>query len=70
VADRVFDQRGPDRDFGHLETRLGQLGIGRIIAAKLAAGLFVPSRATPKAFATQPAVMSSWVGPMPPVVKT
>ena len=25
---------------------------------------------TPKALATQSAVMSSWVGPMPPVVKT
>jgi hypothetical protein len=25
---------------------------------------------TPKAFATQSAVMSPWVGPIPPVVKT
>ena len=28
------------------------------------------SMPTPKAFATLSAVMSSWVGPMPPVVKT
>jgi hypothetical protein len=28
------------------------------------------SMETPKALAMQSAVMSSWVGPMPPVVKT
>ncbi len=33
-------------------------------------GALVHIDATPKALATASAVMSSWVGPMPPVVKT
>ena len=38
-----------------------------VMAAMISAS---SSSSTPKALATQSAVMSSWVGPMPPVVTT
>ena len=55
---------------GHLHARRVDL-LGRIVGEQPALGLGVaPDSGAPNALATQAEVMSSWVGPMPPVVNT
>ena len=44
--------------------------VSRTLAVMISTARGSGPMATPKALATQSAVMSSWVGPMPPVVNT
>ena len=70
-GDGVDDELGALRDARHAQPRLVRLDAA-LLPARLEHGarLRLIGSATPKALATQSAVMSSCVGPMPPVVKT
>ncbi len=68
-ADRVLDQVGALRRVRHAQARRVQLA-GFVVALENPVRLRVEVSGRPKALATAAPVMSSWVGPIPPVVKT
>ena len=69
--DRVLDQLGAVGNARHAQARRRQLHAAALEAlAQEQRPLGWTSMPTPNALATQSAVMSSWVGPMPPVVNT
>ena len=69
LRDRILDQLRALRNPRHAEPRFVELGPCGMRSRRIATARGSTSIGTPKALAIESAVMSSWVGPIPPVVK-
>jgi len=65
----VCDERGAGGNAGHAQPRLVEIEL-RDALEQHRDGAWIDVDGHAEGLATESAVMSSWVGPMPPVVKT